>query len=122
MKKSVICCIASWIVLAAMVIGLYQYASQVEVTMEAPSVQLLAEEGGKLTLQWKPVDYATSYRVYGINESGSWVLLKAVGSKVTSFELPAGSTADSTYAVRSCNVSIIETTLSEYSKAVAGER
>ena len=121
MKKLVICCAASWIVLAAMVFGLFQYASQLEVTMEAPAARLLAGENDRLTLQWTPVDYATSYRVYTTNESGGWVLLKAVGSGVTSFELPAGSSLEGTYAVRSCNVSMEKTTLSAYSRAVAGE-
>lgn len=122
MKKTIICCAVSWIVLAALLGGVYGYASQMEVTMEAPAVQLLVGENNKLTLQWEPVDYATSYRVYRVSETDTWELLKAVGANVNSYELPAGSLIEGTYAVRSCNVSVIGTTLSKYSKALVGEK
>lgn len=124
MKKSVVCCAVSWVILAILVMGLHNYAhhhvAQRELVMENPAVSLIVDGDGKLALQWEIVDYATSYRIYRTNEAGGWELLKAVSGDDNAYALPEGSSTDRTYAVRACNVSVIGTTLSGYSKAAIG--
>lgn len=114
----------SWIVLIALAAGLYGYvyvhAARTETTISAPSVQIVRGEDGKLILQWKAVSYATSYRLYRLNEGSGWELLGAVGAGVHSYELPADSPVGSVYAVRACHTSKIGTALSKYSRAMVG--
>lgn len=121
MKKAIIRCVLGWIVLALMIAGLYAYGMSLEVTMEPPEAQLVVGKNGQLTIKWESVEYASSYRLYRTNEVGGWELIEAVGNDIYSFDMPEGSSVESTYAVRSCNTSLRGTTLSEYSKVVPVE-
>lgn len=126
MKRSKFFRTVSLVILAALVAGLYGFvyrrAAAPEVSIKAPAtVQLAEQEDGSLELRWSAVTHATSYRVYRMGEDGVWQLLGVAGGGARSYVLPALSTADGTYAVRSCNVSVIGTTLSKYGRA-AGSR
>ena len=113
-------------VLAALVVGLYGFvyrrAAAPEVSIKAPAtVQLAEQEDGLLELHWSAVTHATSYRVYRMGEDGVWQLLGVSGGGARAYELPEGSAADGTYAVRACNVSFIGTTLSSYARAKSAQ-
>ena len=94
--------ILSWIVLIGFIAGTVYYTSNIEFSIDSPVITQVKADGDSVTIEWKSVPYATSYRVFRRIPGEDWVLLKAVGSSVLSYTDDKADNPQYQYSLKSC--------------------